>query len=446
MARISTFNIGTYAFNAQVVELQSQSSRSRYVNWYLNGSYISGTSSIGTNTTVSTTKTFSGLSAGTNYSIEAKIYWSDTGGYITSLYSSITTNAPADSIAPTIDTPTTNIPQTGFTNQIVFNISAYARDNSGGSGLSKAELYIDNVYHSTKTLSSTSNNSVLVAFYSVTIPKTPKKYRLSLKVYDKNNNSSTSYIDQYIYYDNVSPVIGDISISQNVSSGIDVLGYATDNLGINSIVYQISKPNTNTYVNTSNARVEKQSGENHTFTKDADGNDFVSGNIYYVKFTALDKAGNFSSSKEVFLTYSNSRPSDFNWTTSERNAFENKGNLSVLTWQRWNEFIDNVKAMASWKHNSTNDIYNVLNAKMTKDDKVLTAARFNIVKNSIGSMNATGISDVKKGDVVKGEYFITLSSKLGGVTKSTGLGTLNQIHNLDLLYCIGRLEDGIRCK
>ena len=99
MARISTSSIGMYAFNAQVVELQSQSSRSRKVLWYLNGSYI-GASSISTNSTVSQTRTFSGLNAGTYYSIEAKIYWSDTDAYITSLYSSVTTNSPS----PTINT------------------------------------------------------------------------------------------------------------------------------------------------------------------------------------------------------------------------------------------------------------------------------------------------------------------------------------------------------
>ena len=83
MARISTSSIGMYAFNAQVVELQSQTSRNRKVEWYLNGSYY-GANTIGTGTTVSPVRTFSNLSAGTYYSITAKIYWSDTGSYITS--------------------------------------------------------------------------------------------------------------------------------------------------------------------------------------------------------------------------------------------------------------------------------------------------------------------------------------------------------------------------
>ena len=56
-------------------------------------------------------------------------------------------------------------------------------------------------------------------------------------------------------------------------------------------------------------------------------------------------------------------------------------------------------------------------AKMSDSSKVLTAERFNIVKNAIGSMNSTGISDRKKGDFVLGSYFITLSLKLSEIRK-----------------------------
>ena len=446
MARIQVSDLGMYSFNARVIELQSQSSRNRKVSWYLNTSYI-GANTIGTGTTVSPIRTFSNLNAGTSYTLRAELYWSDTGAYITSLSTTITTNKPPDSVRPTIDTLITNIPPSGFTSQSTFNISTYARDNYGGVGLSNAELYINNVYKANKTLSSTSNTEVLISFTNISIPTSPSEYKITIIVYDKNGNSNSSSISQPIYYDNTSPILGNVSMSQE-ASGIKVSALATDNLGIDCIVCQISKPNERTFVSTSLARVEIKSGNSHIFTKDANGNNFVSGNIYYVKFTAKDKANNYSSAKESFLTFSNQRPSDFNWTQSERDAFTGKGSIKTLTYIRWNKFVEHIKEMASWKHNTTEDIYGVLDAKMsnTVEGRTLTAVKFNKVKNSIGSMNATGISDVKKGDVVKGEYFITLSSKLGGVTKSTGLGTLNQIHNLDLLYCIGRLEDGIRCK
>ena len=446
MARIQISSLGMYAFNAQVVELQSQTSRNRKVLWYLNSSYI-GANTIGTGTTVSPIRTFSNLSAGTTYTVKAEIYWSDTDAYITALSTTVTTNKPADTTNPTIDTPATNIPSTGYTTQSTFNISAYARDNSGGVGLSRAELYIDNVYKASKTLSSTSNTEVLVSFTDISIPTAPATYKLTIIVYDKNENSSSSSINQPIYYDTTAPVLGNVSASQ-VATGIKAMAYATDNLGFDCIICQISKPNERTFTSTSTSRVEIKSGDSHIFTNDADGKDFVYGSVYYVKFTAKDKAGNYSSAKEDFLTFSLSRPADFNWTQYERNAFTGKGAVKTLTYTRWNEFIDNVKAMASWKHNTSEDIYGVLSAKMTNttEGRTLTAVGFNKVKNAIGSMNATGISDVKKGDVVKGEYFITLSSKLGGITKSTGLGTLNEIHNMDLLYDIGRIEDGIRCK
>jgi hypothetical protein len=54
---------------------------------------------------------------------------------------------------------------------------------------------------------------------------------------------------------------------------------------------------------------------------------------------------------------------------------------------------------------------------MSDSSKILTAERFNIVKNAIGSMNPTGISDREKGDFVLGSYFITLSLKLSEIRK-----------------------------
>ena len=128
MAKIYTSSVGMYAFNAQVIELQSQSSRNRKVLWYLNGTY-KGANTIGTGTTVSPMRTFSSLNAGTTYSIEAEIYWSDTDTYITSLYGSVTTNKPADTSPPSI----TNIwcSASGWTNESYLTISANITDSSG---------------------------------------------------------------------------------------------------------------------------------------------------------------------------------------------------------------------------------------------------------------------------------------------------------------------------
>ena len=610
MARISTSSIGMYAFNAQVVEIQSQTSRNRKVEWYLNGSYY-GANTIGTGTTVSPVRTFSNLSAGTYYSITAKIYWSDTGSYITSLSASVTTNSPSptintisattgynsisvyvscsyttsikvtvnetaktvnsssgtfeftgltadtayriyvtatgnggttsnnnnvvytkspsvptltvsdvgvnsakvsatangatsinvicnnttktissysgtvtfdglkasteysvvanayngsvssgqcspvyfttksdDTVAPTVGQITTTIPEGGYTSQKTFDITVGANDNLNGKGLDRAELYIDNSWKQTLSdLNTTSNTYKEIKFSGVATPTTAKDYKISIIVFDKNNNSTTQNLTIPIYYDATAPVLGDVSASQ-VATGIKAMAYATDNLGFDCIICQISKPNERTFGSSSTARVEIKSGDSHIFTKDADEKDFAYGSIYYVKFTAKDKANNYSSAKEDFLTFSVSRPADFNWTQAEKNAFTGGGAITVLTYTRWNEFIDNVKAMASWKHNKTDDVYGELSAKMTNttEGRTLTAVKFNKVKNAIGSMNSTGISDVQKGDIVKGDYFITLSSKLGGITKSTGLGTLNEIHNIDLLYDIGRIEDGIRRK
>ena len=130
----------------------------------------------------------------------------------------------------------------------------------------------------------------------------------------------------------------------------------------------------------------------------------------------MDRAGNYQKTI-MSVVFSYAKPSAWSWTTEELNAFNNKGKFSTLTWQRWNAFCDYVLQLTSWYYSDDTDTYNLAGAKVSADDKILTATRFNLVKNAIGSMNATGISNVSKGDPVLGSYFITLATKANGVTK-----------------------------
>ena len=185
--------------------------------------------------------------------------------------------------------------------------------------------------------------------------------------------------------------------------------------GVDYIYFKISSKNSST--NFSNAIGVEGDTVHHTFTADKNGYAFELGATYYVEITAKDIAGNYSSKTLVKVVPTLERPANWNWNDYERNAFENRGAISTLTWQRWNAFLDNVKGTASWYHNNASDVYGVEKAKMSDNSKILTAERFNIVKNAIGSMNPTGISDRKKGDFVLGSYFITLSQKLSEIRK-----------------------------
>lgn len=112
-----------------------------------------------------------------------------------------------------------------------------------------------------------------------------------------------------------------------------------------------------------------------------------------------------------------SKPSSWSWNTTEQNALYHNGAVSTITYARWNAFCDFVLQLTKWYYNTSSDLYNVAGAKMSSSSKTLTATKFNLVKNAIGSMNSTGIADVKKGDTVYGSYFITLSQKANGVSK-----------------------------
>ena len=109
------------------------------------------------------------------------------------------------------------------------------------------------------------------------------------------------------------------------------------------------------------------------------------------------------------------------WTLNELKAFEKNGTLSErvitnLTWERWNDFVDSVEGTVNWFNSvKGTTVPSVLSAKLSSANKTLTATKFNTVRFSIGSMNATGITDRYANDPVLGSYFITLANKLNEV-------------------------------
>lgn len=120
------------------------------------------------------------------------------------------------------------------------------------------------------------------------------------------------------------------------------------------------------------------------------------------------------------FTTSSARPSNWSWTTAETNAFNNKGAVATLTWDRWNSFIDKIIEFRNYKNLSTyvnvdGTSNSISNAKVTSNNKTLTALKFNITRVAIGEMNSTGISNVVKDGTVYGSYFITLKNSLNGI-------------------------------
>lgn len=110
------------------------------------------------------------------------------------------------------------------------------------------------------------------------------------------------------------------------------------------------------------------------------------------------------------------RPSNWTWTSSELNAFNNRGPVSTLTYLRWNSFLDRVDEFISYYNTRYGtSVPSVSGYKMTSSNKTLTSARFNGVKFSIGSMNSTGITDRYPGQTVMGWYFTRLSDSINEI-------------------------------
>lgn len=391
-----------------------------------------------TGTTSTNSITFShGLSAGT-YTLYG---FASSGGKYYSCGSVTITVPSSDTTPPSLSNIVVDIPSHGYVNTTTFTASVVATDNIGVSSV---------VCNFNGTNYSYGSKSGSTYYFRIDTPISGATRTIKFTAYDSAGNSKTISTSIWTCYDGTAPTISYIEAVES-NGGIKVGLTAGDDLsGVEEVIYKISsasnsQPSESSFGNTVYVSPTNNS---YTYTTDANNKALVAGNKYWIQFTVKDRAGNYSSKKYASCLVSFPKPSQWNWTQAEVNAFQNNGAISTLTWQRWNAFVDNVIAVAKWKIGDSYTQYDLANAKMSSDSKVLTANRFNLVRNAIGSMNSqgSGISVVKSGDRVMGWYFTQLRDRLNGIERSTGLGTLNQIHNLDLLHSIGRIEDGIRCK
>ena len=96
-------------------------------------------------------------------------------------------------------------------------------------------------------------------------------------------------------------------------------------------------------------------------------------------------------------------------------AVTGNGNVSDFSYLVWNDMCAKVYAIREAVGNigAWDTAYGTYSAaQMSSGDKVMTAARFNNLKNQIGTQIGTGINDVKSGDIIRGSYFTTLTSRM----------------------------------
>lgn len=413
MASIVVLDKTTSSIDLNVQGLSGSPSSYTKVNFYCTNTDVTRTvtSFYGSaGDTYSARASFTGLSSGTTYTFSVRIYYS---GGDTSLGSISVTTISSDSTPPTISDLYSNLPSHGWINSTEVSFGATVRDSNSG-------VYSVNCNFNGTNKSSYSGTNGEYTF-TFNTPTTPGTYEVTWSARDNNDNLNSGVSTNYwIGYDGTAPNITVTDISSTGSSiraGIE----AEDTMsGVASMTFKISNAGNNSAFGQAKTYYASTVGETmsqyHSFTVDANGNALSLGKTYYVEATAMDRAGNYKKTI-MSVVFSYSKPSTWSWTSEELNAFNNKGAFSTLTWQRWNAFCDYVLQLTSWYYNDKTDTYNLAGAKASADDKVLTATKFNLVKNAIGSMNSTGISNVSKGDPVLGSYFITLANKANGVTK-----------------------------
>lgn len=133
-----------------------------------------------------------------------------------------------------------------------------------------------------------------------------------------------------------------------------------------------------------------------------------SNTTYYFRAYAENSAGRSYGSILSFTTKT-SRPSNWEWNSTELNAFNNRGFITALTASRWNAFVDRVNAFRAWKGLSA------IGGKGS-NNPFLDHNNFNTVRNGIQAMITTGVPTVAEGDICRGSYFVTLAEKLNQIT------------------------------
>lgn len=104
----------------------------------------------------------------------------------------------------------------------------------------------------------------------------------------------------------------------------------------------------------------------------------------------------------------------WSWSDKAKNAFENNGKTTDVTYTEWNNFVKFVEAKTN---------VDLSSAEIDPSDKTIYASKFNAVRRAIGGKNTfqngtnsikdhyngTGSWDMSKGDIIKGQYFIDLA-------------------------------------
>jgi hypothetical protein len=223
----------------------------------------------------------------------------------------------------------------------------------------------------------------------------------------------------YSYVSYSSPFNAEIELEDSFSAYYFLINFpTTETVEIyteeaSSVYICLTKENTNKF-NTSTGKYDKTEFSVENSNGDVSGEYEIleEGRGIYT-FLIRGEPRDANNPIKIYITTKGdtTRPANWVWSTTVSTALQNKGAVSTLTYTEWNNFVDKVQDFLTYK-SKTNSI---TSAKMTSDNKVMTATKFNLVKDAIDSMSSTGISKQQPGNIVYGSYFITLADTLNSI-------------------------------
>lgn len=155
------------------------------------------------------------------------------------------------------------------------------------------------------------------------------------------------------------------------------------------------------------------------------------GTIYYLYIRTVDKSASSGTTTLHIIPPGVVQVEKWSWDTSNirqkaRDAANSKGLVSNFSHSVWNDLCQKVQDILDYSHLSWDSEtfgLTLLETKMSdtdSNDRVLTAQRFNSLRynidkntNSLPDIHAvTGIGKVERGDIVYGQYFITIADTI----------------------------------
>lgn len=153
-------------------------------------------------------------------------------------------------------------------------------------------------------------------------------------------------------------------------------------------------------------------------SSDNEGNDIPSSSQEELASWSSSDYTDKKPAPDLWSWYSSNGSASASQTQTAHTAVTNKGELSDFSYLVWNDMCEKVLEVREWQGYSWSTRYaSYNNTRMTSSDKVLTAVRFNSLRQNIGSLSSTGLPVVSAGDSVVGSYFTTLMSVVNDYIK-----------------------------